>query len=297
MEYSDASSKLELFLAEETTSYFHRKNIALDIQYILKRLFQRAPQGVLSLLQRMSGAPIECYELVEWEAIERIEGRIKEAQIEAYFKTEPEEIRDIAIVIEPEFHRTKILDIFEYSYKHVKVYEHSLNEGGLEIELQFPTALCLALEKKEDLPKEIILHVQYYEDCATFAPSVFSPWSYSPKQLAAEGLYLLLPLRLLELRRRWATIETNEISNEERVALFREEGEDLKAMAKEIIDLLFLVCSKKGAHIKEIGAMYACIGSIAKGYAAIYPEMSEAQREIDQMIGSSFDELIGELFE
>lgn len=295
MEFIYGSTKVEpLFIAEETFSYLNRE-IALDMNRIVKRLFQSTNQGVRDLFWSVTNFCFHSLELIEWETENIIKGKIREVHVEAFYRTEPRDCRDSVITIRPDFYEEVITDIYSSLHKRGNDDKHS--QESHTTPLDFPSPILLLLEEKRELPKKIVIYVGGGErDAYPFTVPILNLSSFSPSELVDEDLYLLLPLQVISLRRRLEEIQYKEIDEKERLSLFKESREDLIRLVKEIARELNRIFKEKEIHIKEIGSMYAIMGSIVEGYAELFRELKGVKGEVHQIIGSSFDELIEELF-
>ncbi|HHW02563.1 MAG TPA: hypothetical protein GXX35_07105 [Thermoanaerobacterales bacterium] len=180
--------------------------------------------------------------------------------------------------------RTIVIRMIDYGFRiAIDNLDYNKIKAGEEITIEFPSQTVIFLKHNESIPAELKLSIKmpYTEQIIKYIVPTFKVWEHDPDYYKRQKLYIMLPLRIINLSDELKDLKKRILQEEEKTKLqnkYRKKiTQTIEEIIKEIRDALIsneLIIEKCNKILLELSTLAGELFS---------EEVKNIEQEVDEM--------------
>jgi hypothetical protein len=180
--------------------------------------------------------------------------------------------------------RTLIIRMIDYGFRiAIDDLDYSKIKADEEITVEFPSQIILFLKHNESIPDELNLTIKmpYTEQKIKYIVPTFKIWEHDPDYYKKQKLYIMLPLRIINLSEELENLKKRKLQEEEKTKLLTEYRRKITEVIESIIKELKDALKTDDLIIEECNKILMEFSTLAGELFS--EEVKDIEQEVNEM--------------
>ncbi|AYO30315.1 DUF4351 domain-containing protein [Biomaibacter acetigenes] len=180
--------------------------------------------------------------------------------------------------------RTLIIRMIDYGFRiAIDNLDYSKIKPDEEITVEFPSQIIIFLKHNESIPDELNLTIKmpYTEQKIKYIVPTFKIWKHDPDYYKRQKLYIMLPLRIINLSEELENLKKRKFQEEERTKLQNEYRRKITEVIESIIEELKDALKTNDLIIEECNKILLELSTLAGELFS--EELKDIEQEVNEM--------------